>query len=95
MAIEISTVRRVYIADREKARKSALHTVYAGAQALVPGSTVPQPLVKLEFVFGVARNIPTQDYQRFADLGHATEKRPKSAYEEAEERELQEEREGR
>jgi hypothetical protein len=95
MAIEVMTIRRVYIADREKARKSAVHTVYCGSQPLVPGSTVPQPLAKLEFIFGVARNVPTQDYQRFADLGHATDKRPKSAYEEAEERELQEEREQR
>jgi hypothetical protein len=92
MAIEVKTIARVYIADKEKARKSAIHTVYAGAAPLVPGTTTPQPLAKLEFVFGVARNVPTQDYQRFADLGHATDKRPKSAYEEAMELE---EREGR
>lgn len=87
MAVEIPTIRRVYIADPEKARKSAVHRVYAGSGAVQPGMA-QQPLQVLEFLFGVARDVPTQDYQRFADLGHATDKRPKSAFEEAEERDL-------
>lgn len=85
MSVEVATIIRLYIKDKEKAQRSAVHTVYAGAAPLEPGSTGPQPLAKLEFVFGVARNIPTQTAQRFIDLGHATKDRPRSAYEEAEE----------
>lgn len=89
MAIEIPTVSRLYIADREKARRSAVHRVYCGGGAVQPGTAI-QPLHTLEFLFGVARNIPTQDAQRFIDLGHATTERPKSAFEEAEERDARE-----
>ena len=90
MATEVPTVR-LYIKDAEKARKSAFHTVYAGRENLQPGSATPQPLAKLEFLFGVARAVPLQDAQRFIDLGHATKERPKSAFEEADERDRERE----
>ena len=90
MTAEVKTVR-LYIRDKEKARRSGFHTVYAAAAPLEPGSTTPQALAKLEFWFGVARNVPTQEAQRFIDLGHATTERPKSAWEMAEEEELRRE----
>lgn len=90
MSTDVTTIARLYIADKEKARKSAVHTVYAGAGPVDPDSSAPQPLMKLEFAFGVARHIETQTAQRFIDLGHATKNRPQSAYEEAEEREFRE-----
>jgi hypothetical protein len=92
MATDVPTVARLYIADAEKARKSVIHTIYAGAGGPVQPGIAQQPLHKLEFVFGVARHIPTQEAQRFIDLGHATTERPKSTYEEAEERDILERR---
>lgn len=83
---QVNTIRRLYIKDRDKARSSIVHTVYAGAASVEPGK--PQPLKTLQFVFGVAQDIPTQDAKLFMDLGHAIKERPKSAIEEAEEREL-------
>ncbi len=87
---EVNIIKRLYIKDREKARHSVIHTVYAGTGAVEPGK--PQGLVVLEFAFGVARNVPTQTAQRFIDLGHATTERPKTAAEEAEEAEAQSEK---
>ena len=90
MAAEVNVIRRLYLADKDKARHSVVHTVYAGTGGVEPGK--PQGLVTLEFAFGVAKNVPMQTAQRFIDLGHATTERPKTAAEEAD---AQEEREGR
>lgn len=91
MAAEVPVIRRLYISDKDKARHSVVHTVYCGQGAVQPGEAA-HGLYKLEFAFGVARNVPTQTAQRFIDLGHATTERPKTAAEEADERD---EREGR
>ena len=75
MVNEVTTVRRVYIADKEKQTRSALHTVYAGEGSITPG--VEKPLQTLTFLFGIARDVPLATFERFRDLGHATIDRPR------------------
>ncbi len=82
MAAEIVTIPRVYLKDRTLALRSAHHTAYASAShsPIQPGKEVP--LLKLEFIQGVVRNVPAQIYQAFADAGVATTDRPRRRSEE-------------
>mgnify|MGYP001180842266 CR=1 FL=1 len=75
MANEVPTVRRVYIKDPNLNTHSMIHTVYAGEGPIKPGEETV--MKKLEFFGGVARDVPTQTYKLFKDLGHATTDRPK------------------
>ena len=65
---------RVYLQPSELARKSAHHTAYVGDGAITEGK--PQPLYKLEFMQGVAKDVPDELYQRFKDAGIAGTSRP-------------------
>ncbi len=71
-------IPRVYLTDPSINRKSAHHTLYAGPckGELAPGEE--PPMYRLEFEFGVARQVPKALYDRFADLGHVTTDRPRS-----------------
>ena len=83
MAEEI-TIPRVYLTDPTLNRRSAHHTIYASSGPIRPGEN--EPLQRLEFEFGVARNVPTQVYERFRALGHVTTERPKAPAELEDER---------
>ena len=69
--IEVKKIPRVYMTDTNLARKSGHHTVYVGT----PGTA--GELHKLEFEFGIAKNVPLNVYERFRDAGHATTDIPK------------------
>ena len=66
--------KRVYL-TKALAKNSKMHTAYSGEGA-VHEDGKPGPLYKLEFFGGVAQNVPEALYQRFKDLGVATDKRP-------------------
>jgi hypothetical protein len=91
--IEVPKVSRVYIKDPKLARTSMHHTVYAGAGPIEPGK--PQALITVEFQGGISRNMDPQVFRRLKELGHVTEERPKSRWEEAEEAEDRREQQGR
>ena len=72
-------VPRVYLTDPNINRFSAHHTIYAGAGPITPGQDTP--LMRIEFEFGVARQVPQVVYDRFYALGHVTTERPKAPIE--------------
>ena len=80
MAAEEVKIPRVYLTDPNVNRRSAHHTIYASdAGPVAPG--VEAPLIRLEFEFGVARQVPKTLYDRFHALGHVTTERPKAPIE--------------
>ena len=80
MSADEVKIPRVYLTDPNINRKSAHHTIYASADGpVIPG--VETPLIRLEFDFGVARQVPKTLYDLFHDLGHVTTERPKAPIE--------------
>ena len=76
--------KRVYLQPKDIVRKSKFHTAYVGDGPIHPDGTGGQ-LYKLEFVDGVAMDVPEQLYQRFKDAGVAGASRPKRPEDEADE----------
>lgn len=76
MAIEVLTVPKVYLKNPAH-WKSGYHTAYATARqnAVTPGED--PPLARIEFWFGIARNVPQHIYNIFADAGVVTTERPR------------------
>ena len=68
--VTIETVPRVYLVDPDYNTRSGLHTAMVGEEG---DST---KIHKLEFVFGVAHNVPLNIYRRFHDAGYVTTERP-------------------
>jgi hypothetical protein len=85
MAVEFVTIPRVYLTDPNINRSSGHHTIYASEGVIRPGEDTP-PMYRLEFEFGVARNVPQHIYDRFHALGHVTTERPRHPRELADER---------
>ena len=86
MAIEIPTIRRVYIKDPTHWR-SAYHTCYLPAPSDPRGQPgTEQALITLVFEMGIARHVPTQIYALFAAANMATTDRPRLRDDDAEER---------
>lgn len=79
MAADEVKIPRVYLVDTSINRTSGHHTLYAGSGPIHPGEE--SPMHKLEFEFGVARQVPKTLYDRFHDLGHVTTDRPKTRQE--------------
>ena len=86
MAIEVKTIRRVYlrpgIADR-----SMFHTAYFPAPTqpnAQPGAD--QTLITLTFIGGVARDVPETLYDLAAAAGIASKDRPRRQWEDEEDR---------
>ena len=81
MPVDEIKIPRVYLTDTNINRKSAHHTLYAGPGKgeLAPGEE--PPMYRLEFEFGVARQVPKTLYDRFYDLGHVTTDRPRGPQE--------------
>lgn len=74
--VTIPTIPKVYLVDPAINRRSAFHTAYCSD----PGPIVAgqeKPLHRLEFWFGVARNVPLTVYERFRDAGIATTNMPR------------------
>jgi hypothetical protein len=76
MAAETITHKRAYLKSKEL-QKSAHHTAYAPLPGSRPGKDGSQMLVKLEFFFGIARDVEATTYDAFAAIGVATTERPK------------------
>ena len=75
MAVEIVTIPRVYLASSAYWR-SAHHTAYCSPGSNPRHADDERPLLKLEFNFGVARNVEQNIYDAFVEAGIATTDRP-------------------
>lgn len=78
MAIEIKTVRRAYAADKK--HQQGIHTAYTAAPGIPEDPTKPQSLMRLDFVFGVARDVPQNVFDAFKAVGIVTDERPKRGW---------------
>jgi len=83
MAVEIITIPRVYINPNLKEHARSAHY-----RAMAPAPVQPnaQPgadmaIITLEFINGIARNVPQTVYDQFHALGIATTSRPKARWE--------------
>ena len=79
MAAELKTVRRAYLTN--KAFQQGLHTAYTAAPGMPEDPSIPQSLMRLDFLFGVARDVPQTTFDAFKAQGICTEVRPKRAWE--------------
>lgn len=67
--------KTVYLQPKHLVRHSRHHTAYAGDGATHKEGQ-PPALYRLEFINGVAKDVPEAIYQRFKDLGIADVKKP-------------------
>lgn len=80
MTTEVLTVPKVYLKNPAH-WKSGYHTAYATTRKnpVTPGED--PPLARIEFWFGIARNVPQNLYDLFAEAGVVTTERPKMRHE--------------
>ena len=76
MAAEITTIPRVYLRQREL-WKSGFHTAYCAPGQNPKDQNSNQETYQLQFFFGIARHVPLNVYNAFADAGIATTDRPR------------------
>lgn len=67
--------RRVFLQPKDLVRHSRHHTAYAGNGPILREGEQPESY-RLEFINGVAHDVPEAIYQRFKDLGIADVKKP-------------------
>ena len=75
MAAEIKTVRRAYLTQPEF--RKGLHTAYTAAPGIPEDPKLPQALLHLDFLFGVARDVPQNLFDAFKAAGQVTDQRPR------------------
>lgn len=82
MATEVKTVKRAYLVN--KAHRTGIHTAYTAAPGLPTDPSKPQQLLKLDFLWGVARDVPQTTFDAFKATGLVTDQRPRRPDEEDE-----------
>ena len=76
MAIEITTIPKVYLKDKSLWR-SAYHTAIASSTGTLAVPGQPEAVVTLTFLYGLAKDVPVTLYRIFADAGIATTDMPR------------------
>lgn len=80
MSTEVKTVKRAYLINKDQ--RTGIHTAYTAAPGMPSDPTRPQPLLRLDFLWGVARDVPQTTFDAFKAIGLVTDQRPRRADEE-------------